>query len=132
MLVRYLPVIFVLAALVLALAPLETAGQPASGAQADPSQPAHKADDKPRPKTGGAPVNAGADQKAVPPDTDVRQVRPAQAFPPERIAPSQDPTPQAPSRGGIQTPDRPQTAPAPARPPRDDPRSVEEQSDPGG
>ncbi len=35
MIVRYLPAVQVLAALVLALAPLETAAQSASGAQAD-------------------------------------------------------------------------------------------------
>jgi hypothetical protein len=130
MLVRYLPVIFLLAALVLALAPVEAAGQTVRstpGAEATP-QPAHKAD-KPRPATAGAPVNAHANDKAVPPDTDARQVRPAQAFPPERIAPSRpDTRTQAPSRGGVQTPDRPQAAPAPG----DDPRSVEERPDPGG
>ncbi|MGZ3275449.1 MAG: hypothetical protein ACXU82_21515 [Caulobacteraceae bacterium] len=121
MIVRYLPVILVLAAIVLALAPLETAGQSVSGARSN-------GDDRARPKTAGAPVNADAGRKAVPPDTDARQVRPAQAFPPERFAPSRDPTPQAPSRAGVQTPDRAATTPAA----KDDPRSVEERPDPGG
>jgi hypothetical protein len=120
MLVRYLPVIFLLTALVLALAPLEAAGQtqaPApnaadnSAAQANAS---HKTD-KPRPKTGAA-ASANAD---------AQKVRPAGAIPPERIAP---PQPPAPSRGGVLTPD-PATA-SPAR--KDDPRSVEERPDPGG
>ncbi|HEY4028798.1 MAG TPA: hypothetical protein VGM25_00515 [Caulobacteraceae bacterium] len=126
MLVRYMPLIFILAALVLTLAPLETAAQSVSArAGAEPSaQPEHKAD-RPRPTAPGAPVNTNADDKAVPPGVDARQVRPAQAFPPERFAPSQ---PQAPSRGGVQTPDRPQLSPGR----QDDPRSVEEQPDPGG
>jgi hypothetical protein len=136
MLVRYLPVIFVLAALLLALAPIETAAQtaadsrePGSGASAaNPAQVQGKDDEQPRPKTAGAPVNTNADKKKVPPATDERQVRPAQAFPPERIAPSRPGTPQAPSRGGVQTPDKPATTPTP----KDDPRSVEEQPDPGG
>jgi len=142
MLVRYLPVIFVLAALLLALAPLETAAQSSAGQSAPEvtPQPEHKAEgpkagksgaDKPRPQSAGAPVNTNADKKMIPPGADSRQVRPAQAFPPERIAPSRPgaPTPQAPSRGGVQTPDQPQTAPAS---PKDDPRSVEERPDPGG
>jgi hypothetical protein len=141
MLVRYLPVIFVLAALLLALAPIETAAQTAFGSgnsgpgdsrsgasAANPAQVQGKDDEQPRPKTAGAPVNTNADKKKVPPATDERQVRPAQAFPPERIAPSRPETPQAPSRGGVQTPDKPATTPAP----KDDPRSVEEQPDPGG
>jgi hypothetical protein len=135
MLVRYLlPLIFVLVALVLALAPLETAGQPVSGsADASAGKLRDKDHEQARPKTPGAPVNSGADKKAVPPGVDARKVRPAQAFPPERIAPSPDQappsrTPQAPSRGGVQTPDQPATGPAA----KDDPRSVEEQPDPGG
>ena len=119
MLVRFLPLIFVLAALLLALAPLEAAARPA------PSAPQA---DEPRPKSAGAPLNAGADRKAIPPGADARQVRPAQAFPPERFAVSPDSTPQAPSRGGVQAPDRPATASAS----KDDPRSVEERPDPGG
>lgn len=118
MLVRYLPLIFVLAALLLALAPIEAAAQPPGAPPAD----------EPRPKTAGAPINAGAQSKAIPPGADARQVRPAQAFPPERFAPSRDPAPQAPSRGGVQTPDRPAARPVP----KDDPRSVEERPDPGG
>ena len=102
MLVRYLPVILVLIALVLALAPLETAGQSSPNSSA---QGARKAD-KPSPKTVGAPVKTGA-----------RQMRPAQAFPPERIAPS-----------NIQALDRAEAPPAR----KDDPRSVEERADPGG
>jgi hypothetical protein len=121
MLVRYLPLIFILTALVLALAPLEAAGQTAPS----PSGASSKAE-KPRPKTAGAPVNANAGRTPIPPGADIRAVRPAQAFPPERIAPSR--TPQAPTRGGVQKPD-PATA-SPAR--RDDPRSVEERADPGG
>jgi hypothetical protein len=119
MLVRYLPLIFVLAALLLALAPLEAAAQPAPGARQA---------DGPRPKAAGAPINAGADNTAIPPGADARQVRPAQAFPPERFAISPDPAPRAPSRGGVQAPDRPATASAS----KDDPRSVEERPDPGG
>ncbi len=155
MIVRYLPVILVLMAIVLALAPIETAAQPELGpgvrtemtpldraahngalkkrrpvtvtpgevtlAQAQDAQTPQK--DAPRPKAAGAPVNAGADNKPTPPDTDPRQVRPAQAFPPERIQ-----TPQAPSRAGVQTPD----PAAGRRAPKDDPRSVEERADPGG
>jgi hypothetical protein len=120
MLVRYLPLIFILAALALALAPLEAAGQTpvpsASDIDAAHARTAQKAD-KPRPKTGGAPVNANADKTPLPPDTDARSVRPAQAFPPERIAP-----PDA------QTPDPAAASPAQ----KDDPRSVEERPDPGG
>ncbi len=121
MLIRYLPVILVLAALVLALAPLETAGQSASGpsaSDAGPPQPeaARKAD-KPRPQTSGAPVDANAGKAPLPPGSDPRSVRPAQAFPPERIAPSNieavDPNPSSPAV-------------------KDDPRSVEERADPGG
>jgi hypothetical protein len=119
MLVRYLPVILLLTALVLALAPLETAGQSASGPSAS---------DTPRPKTGGAPVNANADKMPLPPGSDARQVRPAEAFPPERIAPSDVQTPQAPSRGGVRTPGPATASPAA----KDDPRSVEERDDPGG
>ncbi len=118
MLVRFLPVIFVLAALLLALAPLEAAAQPA---------PRASQADEPRPRTAGAPINAGADRKAIPPGVDVRQVRPAQAIPPERFALSPDPTPQAPGRGRVQAPDRPAVAPVP----KDDPRGVEERPDPG-
>jgi hypothetical protein len=117
MLVRYLPVIFLLTALVLALAPLEAAGQtPAPNASdiAAQAKTPHKAD-KPRTKT----------DAAVKADADARKVRPASALPTERIAPSQPP---APSRGGVLTPD-PVTA-SPAR--KDDPRSVEERPDPGG
>jgi len=126
MLVRYLPVIFVLAALVLALAPLEAAGQSASS---DPGQaPASAKADKPRPRTGGAPVDANAGKTPIPPGSDARRVRPAEAFPPERIAPSGPRTPQAPSRGGIRTPDPAAASPAQ----KDDPRSVEERPDPGG
>jgi hypothetical protein len=121
MLVRYLPLIFVLAALALVLAPLEAAGQTAP----NPSDASSKAD-KPRPRTSGAPVNANAGKTPVPPDTDARSVRPAEAFPPERFAPSRPPP--APTRGGVRTPD-PATA-SPAR--KDDPRSVEERADPGG
>ena len=119
MLVRYLPVILVLTALVLALAPLETAGQSnpaAPGAGQAPAEGAHKAD-KPRPRTDGAPVNANAAEAPLPPGTDARQVRPAQAFPPERIAPS-----------NIEALDAAEAAPAR----KDDPRSVEERADPGG
>jgi hypothetical protein len=137
MLVRYLPVIFVLTALVLALAPLEAAGQSASDTASSPAGASHKAD-KPRPRTGGAPVNANASKAPIPPGEDARRVRPAEAFPPERIAPSdaqtpqaqtpQAQTPQAPSRGGVVTPD-----PAAAFPvQKNDPRSVEERPDPGG
>ena len=59
MLVRYLPVILVLATLVLVLAPLETAGQSSSGPNASDkgqarAEGARKAD-KPRPRTAGAP-----------------------------------------------------------------------------
>jgi hypothetical protein len=106
MLVRYLPVIFLLTALVLALAPLEAAGQSSvpGGSDIDAAHAGAKAD-KPRPKTGAAPVNANAAKTPLPPGTDARKVRPAEAFPPERISPS-------------------------AR--RDDPRSVEERPDPGG
>jgi hypothetical protein len=119
MLVRYLPVILVLTALVLALAPLETAGQSASGPSAsDTGRPptAGKAD-KPRPKTAGAPVNANADKAPLPPGADARQVRPAEAFPPERIAPS-----------NVQSLDSTEASPVT----KDDPRSVEERADPGG
>jgi hypothetical protein len=159
MIVRYLPVILVLAALVLALAPIETAAQTELGpgvrtemtpldreahngvfdrkprrkpatvtagdvspAQAEGGRRVQRPD-VPRPKSAGAPVNAGADRKAAPPGADPRQVRPAQAFPPERIQ-----TPQSPSRGGVQTPDPAAGSPAL----QDDPRSVEEQPDPGG
>jgi hypothetical protein len=105
MLVRYLPVIFLLTALVLALAPLEAAGQSSApnASSADSVHAGAKAD-KPRPKTGAAPVNANA-AKTPSPGADARKVRPAEAFPPERISPS-------------------------AR--KDDPRSVEERPDPGG
>lgn len=130
MLVRYLPLIFILAALALALAPLEAAGQTAPGLSAsapNASDPSTKAD-KPRPRTSGAPVNANAGKTPVPPGADARTVRPAEAFPPERIAPSDAQTPQAPTRGGVQTLD-PATA-SPAQ--KDDPRSVEEREDPGG
>lgn len=132
MLVRYLPVILVLAALVLALAPLEAAGQSASGQASQDAGPAaapgaNKAD-KPRPRTEGAPVNANADKMPLPPGSDPRGVRPAQAFPPERIAPSEPQTPPAPSRGGVRTPDPAAASPAQ----KDDPRSVEERPDPGG
>src|ERR1700755_104880 len=128
MLVRYLPLIFVLAGLGVALAPLEAPAQSASGLEATP-QPEHKAD-KPRPATGGAPVDSQADKTPTPAGADPRQVRPAQAFPPERIAPSRPAarTPQAPSRGGVQTPDPPRATPGPRG---DDPRSVEERPDPG-
>jgi hypothetical protein len=127
MIVRYLPVILLLTALVLALAPLEAAGQSASGPSAsDTGQPqATQKADKPRPETGGAPVNANAGKTPLPPGADARGVRPAEAFPPERIAPS---GPQAPSRGGVQTPDPATASPAT----KDDPRSVEERADPGG
>jgi hypothetical protein len=124
MIVRYLPVILLLTALVLALAPLEAASQSSDTGQA---QAPNKAD-KPRPKTGGAPVNANADKTPLPPGADARRVRPAEAFPPERIAPSGAQTPQAPSRGGVQTPDPATASPAA----KDDPRSVEERADPGG
>jgi hypothetical protein len=128
MLVRYLPVILLLTALVLVLAPLEAAGQTVSGPGApDTGQPQAKAD-KPRPKAGAAPVNANAAKAPLPPGSDARIVRPAQAFPPDRIAPSNVQTPQAPSRGGVRTPD-PVTASPSAK---DDPRSVEEREDPGG
>jgi hypothetical protein len=131
MLVRYLPVIFLLTALVLALAPLEAAGQTPAPNTADidaaHAGASHKAD-TPRPKTGAAPVNANTDKAPLPPGADARKVRPAEAFPPERIAPSNSQTPQAPTRGGVRTPD-PATA-SPAR--KDDPRSVEERPDPGG
>ena len=121
MLVRYLPVILVLAALVLALAPLETAGQSSSSPSASDTaqaqaEAARKAD-KLRPGTAGAPVNANAAQMPLPPGADARQVRPAQAFPPERIAPS-----------NIRGLDAAEAAPAR----KDDPRSVEERADPGG
>jgi hypothetical protein len=125
MLVRYLPVILVLTALVLFLAPLETAGQ--SGPGPSTSDTARKADAL-RPKTGGAPVNANADKTPLPPGADAPSVRPAEAFPPERIAPSDAQTPQAPSRAGIRTPDPATASPAA----KDDPRSVEEREDPGG
>ena len=120
MFVRYLPVLLVVTALVLALAPMETAGQSSSGRNAPdggpaPAQGAHKADTRPR--TNGAPVNANAAQTPLPPGTDARQVRPAQAFPPERVAPS-----------NIDALDAAETAPAR----KDDPRSVEERADPGG
>ena len=82
------------------------------------------ADKQARPKTVGAPVNSASEDKALPPGTDARQVRPAQAFPPERI----DHTPQAPSRVGVDS----QTIPPKDGPPKDDPRSVEESKDPGG
>jgi hypothetical protein len=119
MLVRYLPVILVLTALVLALAPLETAGQSSSSpspSDTGQAQGAHKAD-RPRPRTGGAPVNANAAKAPLPPGADARQVRPAQAFPPERIAPS-----------NVQALDSAEASPAR----KDDPRSVEERADPGG
>ena len=132
MLVRYLPVIFILTALVLALAPLEAAGQTASGfGVADRNQSAAEpapTPDKPRPRSSGAPVNANADRAPLPPGADARRVRPAEAFPPERIAPFNGRLPPAPSRGGVHTPD-PATA-SPAQ--KDDPRSVEERPDPGG
>jgi hypothetical protein len=124
MLVRYLPLIFVLAALALMLAPVEAAGQAASDSD---QAPASQKADKPRPATGGAPVNANARKMPLPPDSDPRRVRPAEAFPPERIAPPDAETPQAPRRGGVRTPD-----PAAASPAKDDPRSVEERPDPGG
>ena len=128
MLFRYLPVIFLLAALLLVLAPLEAAGQAISAPTVPDNGPAaHKAD-KPRPKTGGAPVNANAGKSPLPPGSDARTVRPAQAFPPDRIAPSTVQTPQAPSRGGVRTPDPATASPAA----KDDPRSVEEREDPGG
>lgn len=125
MFVRYLPLIFVLAALVLALAPLEAAGQSASGpgvsgagqAQAEVKTEGARKEDQRRPKTAG--------KKARPPGADAGPVRPAQAFPPERTAPSDIP---APSRGGVRTPDPATTAPAA----KDDPRSVEERGDSGG
>ena len=123
MLVRYLPLIFVLAALALMLAPLEAAGQ----ASSDQAPAARKAD-KPRPQTAGAPVNANAGKTPLPPDSDPRQVRPADAFPAERIAPPDAETPQAPARGGVRTPDPATASPAA----KDDPRSVEERPDPGG
>ena len=110
MLIRYLPVILVLTALALALAPLETAGQSSSSPSVSdrdhaPAAGARKAD-KSHPRTAGAPVNG-----------DARQVRPAQAFPPERVAPS-----------NVRALDAAEAAPAR----KDDPRSVEEQADPGG
>jgi hypothetical protein len=101
--------------------PTVTAGQVAQ-AQENP------ADREPRPKVAGAPVNADADKKDLPPGSDPRLVRPAQAFPPERIektSPATIPpatTPPAPTRAGVVTP--------PAAP-KDDPRSVEERKDPG-
>jgi hypothetical protein len=85
---------------------------------AGPPKP-NPGDRQARPKTGGAPVNSSSENKALPPGTDAREVRPAEAFPPERI----DRTPQAPSRAGVDT----QTIA-----PKDDPRSVEETKDPGG
>jgi len=125
MLVRYLPLIFVLAALALALAPLEAVGQ----ADSDSRQPpAAQKGDKPRPKSAGAPVNANTGKIPLPPNSDPRQVRPAEAFPPERIAPPDAETPQAPARGGVRTPDPASASPAA----KDDPRSVEERADPGG
>lgn len=152
MIVRYLPVILVLAAIVLAMAPIEAAAQPELGpgvrtemtpldraahngalkkrrpvtvtpGEVTLAQTPQTAQDAPRPKAAGAPVDAGAGRTPTPPDTDPRQVRPAQAFPPERIQ-----TPQSPSRGGVQTPDRAARGPAS----KDDPRSVEERADPGG
>jgi hypothetical protein len=130
MLVRYLPLIFVLAALALALAPLEAAGQSpvpnGSAIDAAHAQASSKAD-KPRPKAASAP-NANAGKTPVPPDTDARGVRPAEAFPPERIAPSGSETPQAPTRGGVRPADPASASPAQ----KDDPRSVEERADPGG
>lgn len=74
---------------------------------------ANPADQAPSPKTAGAPVDSSSENKAVPPGTDPRPVRPAEAFPPERI----EKTPRA---GSLQ--------PAP----KDDPRSVEENKDSGG
>jgi hypothetical protein len=128
MLVRYLPVIFLLTALVLALAPLEAAGQTVSDPSASDKGQATPKADQARPKTGGAPVNANAGKAPLPPGSDARAVRPAQAFPPDRIAPSNLQTPQAPSRGGVRTPDPAAVSPSA----KDDPRSVEEREDPGG
>ena len=121
MIVRYLPLILILSAIVLALAPIESAAreqvQAAPSAADSTPRAADPADRQARPKKAGAPVNADDARKALPPGADSRQVRPAEAFPPERIQ-----TPQAPSRGGVDT----------LRiSPKDDPRSVEERKDPG-
>ena len=118
MIVRYLPLILVVSAIVLALAPIEAAAREQAAPAAAPSpSTAAPADTQARPKKAGAPVNSDSARKIVPPGADEREVRPAEAFPPERIQ-----IPQAPSRGGIDTP---------ATPSKDDPRSVEERKDPG-
>lgn len=85
----------------------------------DPPPAPPPADREPRPKRAGAPVNSSSEDKSVPPGSDPRQVRPAEAFPPERI----QKTPQAPARAGPG---------APAAGSKDDPRGVEERKDPGG
>jgi hypothetical protein len=86
--------------------PYTTDPPPKTAAPKAKTPEANPADKQARPKTGGAPVDSSSQNKALPPGTDARQVRPAQAFPPERIEP-----------GRIE---------------RDDPRSVEESKDPGG
>jgi hypothetical protein len=94
-----------------------TTDPPPPNTQTRASPPA--ADREPRPKTQGAPVNSSSENKPLPPGADPRQVRPAEAFPPERI----EKAPQAPSRAGVD---------AQTIPPKDDPRSLEERKDPGG
>ena len=120
MIVRYLPMILILSAIVLTLAPIEAAARDLTQAtpSADPvSTTANPVDRQARPKKAGALVNSGSSRKRTPPGADSREVRPAEAFPPERIQ-----TPQASSRGGVE---------APAIAPKDDPRSIEERKDPG-
>lgn len=102
--------------------PYTTDPPPKTAAPKTAAEP-NPADKQARPKAEGAPVNSSSANKALPPGTDARQVRPAEAFPPERI----DKTPQAPDRAGIDTPSVPFK-----ETPKDDPRSVEENKDPGG
>jgi hypothetical protein len=122
MIVRYLPLILILFATILTLAPTEAAARDLTQGAPTAADLAPKtalpADRQARLKTGGAPIDSPSAQKSIPPAADSREVRPAQAFPPERI----DRTLQVPTRAGVDTPDVS---------PKDDPRSVEERKDPG-
>jgi len=114
MIVRYLPLLLVVSGLVLALAPFEAAAQEfGSGIRTDGTPSDRMAHDGViKTKRKAATVAVG-------------DVQPARAAPPDRIerTPSAR-TPQAPSRGGIHTPD-PNAAPS-----KNDPRGVEERKDP--
>ena len=111
--VRHHPIVMVSALAVIALAPGRAkAQQAADGTPPTSSElktaPAAPAKDQPRPQKPGAPMGAGAKDWQPPGPDGV--VRPAQAFPPERI--------QAPER-------LPDAKPAP----KDDPRGVEERGE---